>query len=474
MLVTPQLTSAYHKVRRDLLWQRKSESYWAGHLSSSALSTATAVSALSIAAKQGDQTAGDDQLIDAGIGWLAGQQNADGGWGDTDLSYSNVATTMLVQAAMHLGRRTGTHADRLQRAQSYLDRAGGTEALRERYGRDKTFAVPILTNCALAGLCPWKDVPALPFELACFPQRYYRWLGLPVVSYAIPALVAVGQARYHHRKPRNPLLRYARRKTCESSLDIVNKMQPESGGFLEAIPLTSFVVMSLASIGHGSHPVVRSGLKFLRASVREDGSWPIDTNLATWNTTLAIQALGIDGKWDSESCLEWLLSCQHQKQHPFTGAAPGGWAWSHLSVRRSRCGRHGWGATGTGELPPAAAAFVRRPISYPQGRAHGTRLASRSAEFRWRVADLLSRMGKAAIRSEWYRFDGPRVTRLGRLGGTLSPARLNPSSAVALPTCDGLSSATAVGYRFGLATKTTRGSKTRCMVPRKCSSRIAT
>ena len=337
MLITPRLTSAYGKARRDLLRERTNDSHWIGRLSSSALSTATAVSALSIAGKRsiavkhGNETAADRKLIDAGIDWLAAQQNEDGGWGDTDFSYSNIATTMLVQAAIHLSERTGAYADSLDRAQSYVDRTGGTAALRQRFGRDKTFAVPILTNYALAGLCRWIEVSSLPFELACVPQRFYRWLGLPVVSYAIPALVAVGQARYHHLKPRSPLRRYVRNRTRESSLNVVQRMQPESGGFLEAIPLTSFVVMSLASIGESNHPVVQQGLKFLRSSVREDGSWPIDTNLATWNTTLAVNALEVDGKWDSKSCLEWLLTCQHQRQHPFTGATQGGWGWSDLS-----------------------------------------------------------------------------------------------------------------------------------------------
>lgn len=29
--------------------------------------------------------------------------------------------------------------------------------------------------------------------------------------------------------------------------------------------------------------------------------------------------------------VRWLLSCQHQSQHPFTGAMPGGWGWTDLS-----------------------------------------------------------------------------------------------------------------------------------------------
>ena len=77
--------------------------------------------------------------------------------------------------------------------------------LRQRYGKDKTFAVPILTNYALAGLVDWSEVAPLPFELACVPQHFYRWTRMPVVSYAVPALVAIGQARFFHRPPRFPL-----------------------------------------------------------------------------------------------------------------------------------------------------------------------------------------------------------------------------------------------------------------------------
>ena len=339
MLASSRLTSAYYKARRDLLWQRGSNGQWTGELSSSALSTSTAVSALAVAMKektdsrrQDDQELADNELIDRGLAWLTQQQNSDGGWGDTDLSYSNISTTMLAQAAIHLGGRADFYDTCLQRAADFVRAAGGIDAVRRRYGKDKTFAVPILTNYALAGLCSWNDVAALPFELASLPKKVYRWLNLHVVSYAIPALVAVGQVRHHHVKPRNPITRYLRDRSRQSSLDVVQQMQPASGGFLEAIPLTSFVAMSLAACGRKQkHPIVQQALRFIRDSVRQDGSWPIDTNLATWNTSLAINALGVDGKWDSAASLEWLLACQHAQTHPFTGAEPGGWGWSDLS-----------------------------------------------------------------------------------------------------------------------------------------------
>src|SRR5690606_13312605 len=130
----------------------------------------------------------------------------------------------------------------------------------------------------------------LPFELACLPQHWYRFLRLPVVSYAIPALVAIGQARFYHRPPWNPALRWLRRSCVKRSMEVLERIQPVSGGFLEATPLTSFVVMSLASMGRADDAVVQRGVAFLIDSIRDDGSWPIDTNLATWNTTLSINA----------------------------------------------------------------------------------------------------------------------------------------------------------------------------------------
>ncbi len=224
------------------------------------------------------------------------------------------------------------HNGLLERAEAYIAAHGGAAGLRRRYGRDKTFAAPILTNCALAGIVPWQRVAPLPFELACLPQSMYRFLRLPVVSYAIPALVAIGQARYFHKKPLNPLLRLTRATAVEPSLRVLEEMQPASGGYLEAVPLTSFVVMSLAAIGRVDHPVTRRGVEFLLHSVRPDGSWPIDTNLATWNTTLALNALAGGGEDLPEvASLDWLLDCQHRGQHPFTGAEPGGWGWSNLS-----------------------------------------------------------------------------------------------------------------------------------------------
>ena len=151
----------------------------------------------------------------------------------------------------------------------------------------------------MAGLASWRDISPLPFELACVPQKFYRLVQMPVVSYAIPALVAIGQARYFHQKPWNPLMRLLRHLAVAPSLRVLGAMQPASGGYLEATPLTSFVVMSLAATGRADHAVAKNGVDFLASSVGTDGSWPIDTNLATWNTTLAINALASSSTGDT-------------------------------------------------------------------------------------------------------------------------------------------------------------------------------
>lgn len=339
MLIDSQrLHDAYEIVRARLLAEREAAGHWVGRLASSALSTATAVSALALLRRDERAAAAIacdwGRLVDRGVEWILARQNRDGGWGDTDLSYSNVATTMLVVAAVRLAGKAEACGAAIARAERYVQLKGGIAGLRARYGRDKTFAVPILTNCALAGFVPWREVTPLPFEAAVVPQRWYRFLQLPVVSYAIPALVAIGQARFFHVPPRFPLAWLVRRAAVQPSLRVLERMQPESGGYLEAVPLTSFVVMALAGMGRACHPVALRGARFLVASVRQDGSWPIDSNLATWNTTLALSALAAGGDDFSEigpQCVEWLLSCQHRSVHPFTGARPGGWGWSDLS-----------------------------------------------------------------------------------------------------------------------------------------------
>lgn len=343
------IREALEFTRAELLAVRDSKGCWTGELSSSGLSTATAVCALALVDRHvQNATSGHQTVIKRGLEWLARNVNADGGWGDTDLSLSNISTTTLVWAAF--GSVPGAdekYRSIVRGAEKWLtDRAGGTQpkqlarSILQRYGNDRTFSVPILTMCAVAGRLgagkdAWREVLPLPFELAAFPHEWFAALRLPVVSYALPALIAIGQARHFHRPTRNPFTRVMRNLLRERTLEKLGRIQPSSGGFLEATPLTSFVTMSLAASGQVAHPVTQLAIRFLERSARADGSWPIDTNLATWVTTLSVNALArdFDFKWgvdEAAAIRDWLLEQQYREVHPYTNAAPGGWAWTNL------------------------------------------------------------------------------------------------------------------------------------------------
>ena len=370
----PRLRAALAKATAELIAERNALGFWEGELSSSALSTATAVTALALALKHGTNLQSPilnpQSSIDSGLRWLAEHQNADGGWGDTTKSLSNISTTTLCWAAFGAAGADEKFSVTVERAKDWLARnsvppasrrvepreekddtvspesePGGTPGARfadqlacaiiARYGKDRTFSVPILTMCALAGRLgegreAWRHVIPLPFELAACPHQLFAALRLPVVSYALPALIAIGQARHVHAPSRNPFARLTRMATREKTLGKLTEIQPSNGGFLEATPLTSFVTMSLAASGQVNHIVTQRGLEFLLKSQRPDGSWPIDTNLSTWCTTLTIDALPHTAIRDPQSTIDWLLKQQYRTEHPYTHAAPGGWAWTDL------------------------------------------------------------------------------------------------------------------------------------------------
>lgn len=343
---------------QHLLDERCAQGHWRGELSSSALSTATAICALSAfldsSACSAESIGRIQELCERGIRWLVENQNADGGWGDTTKSFSNISTTALCWAAF--AGKDKLHAQTveackawLQRAvagkstdpQRPLDAASLAAAIRASYGKDHTFSVPILTVLTLSGrLGPepqaWKLVPQLPFELAAFPHAWYAKLHLPVVSYALPALIAIGLVRFTRAGSWNLPLKFLRHMVKSRTLRVLEEIQPSSGGYIEAIPLTSFVCVSLIGANLASQVVVRRGLEFLVNSIRPDGSWAIDSDLSLWTTTLSIGALGESGLVEQfsgeerQQLRDWILNTQFQTEHPYTHAAPGGWAWTDL------------------------------------------------------------------------------------------------------------------------------------------------
>lgn len=300
---------------------------WRGALSSSAISTSVSVFAL--------QRIDADRYatqISAGVHWLLTTMRADGSWGDSVESPSNMTATLLTYVSLYAVEQAPDEA------RQYLCRQFGddseealTQGVLHYYGRDYTFSVPILMMCALAGVIKsWKFIPTFPFELATLPQRLFRYLNLPVVSYAVPALIAIGICQMNKK---GGLLSPLRRLFVPKAMRVLLRMQPVDGGFLEAAPLTAFVSMCLAEGGFRQHEVTQRCAQFLVDTIREDGSWPIDTNLSGWLTSLAAKVLPHDGQWtmDNMKCEMAIKRNATTTIHPFTAAAPGGWGWSDLS-----------------------------------------------------------------------------------------------------------------------------------------------
>ena len=309
-----------------LLSKRTQGGLWRGELSSSAISTAVAIFALrQIDANRYAET------IQCGAEWLLHTMQADGSWGDSIESPSNMTATLLTYAALFaMGQAP-------EATRHYLsERFGGVtdeaiiKGVLTYYGKDLTFSVPILVMCASAGVIhDWERIPPLPFELSVLPQRLFRFLQLPVVSYAIPALIAVGILRFQRGK--QGILSPLRHRFIAPSLRVLERLQPVHGGFLEAAPLTAFVSMCLSCAGFRSHPVTQKAAQFLLNTVRPDGSWPIDTDLSGWVTSISIKVLADDLSIDDRRSLDRQLCANaFTYPHPFTGARPGGWGWSDL------------------------------------------------------------------------------------------------------------------------------------------------
>lgn len=336
-----KLEIRFKELGKILVDELNEDGFWTGELSSSALGVAVSVAALHF-----HDPAENRKEIHLGLTWLKHNINDDGSYGDTPESPGNISTSLLVYAGIHLYSKNDSALQQLQAdIASYLllndidissDKIA--DAILANYKKDYTFSVPILCMCALCGIPEqhaFRNIPQLPFELALIPRTFYRLLNLSVVSYAIPALIAVGIVIFKKKKS-GRLARWIRSGAEKKAIKLLERTMPESGGFLEAIPLTAFVALSLVNAEQKNSIVVEKGISFLKRTQRADGGWPIDVDLSTWVSTLSIKALGarkdeILNSAQQIKIREHLKSVQNKTVHPFNGTSPGGWGWTNYS-----------------------------------------------------------------------------------------------------------------------------------------------
>jgi squalene-hopene/tetraprenyl-beta-curcumene cyclase len=300
--------------------QRCPAGYWVGELSSSPLATAMAALALHLR----DRHANDERVRRA-VAWLLLRQHADGGWGDALDDPSNINTTSLAVAVLTMVApgEPGV-AEALRHARRLLDTFGGYAAVGDP--QRCTLSGPCRTVSAVAGLMDASRMKILRPDVILLPRGVRR-----TISTTFPAYLSL--STLHDRlSPAPAWLRPVRPRSLRLAREWLARAQGPNGSFEESAFLTGLIVMALQAAGLGALPWLQYAVEFLLVSQRDDGSWPIDRDLETFDTDMAIFALHESGADLATerfvATRDWLLARQFDVPCFPTGAAPGGWAWA--------------------------------------------------------------------------------------------------------------------------------------------------
>ncbi|MGH2347410.1 MAG: prenyltransferase/squalene oxidase repeat-containing protein, partial [Chloroflexota bacterium] len=316
----PTARAALDRALQCLLDGQRARRYWVGVLSSSALASAIAIVALQLSDSERHA-----DVIGRGRRRLLETQAADGGWGDAEVDPSNINATALAIGALTFTAPNSPEAGAsraLARAHDCLDRFGGFDAVGDP--RRCTLSGPARTVAALAGLMDWHRIKRLRPEIVLLPARLRR-----TISTTFPAYLSI--AGVHARMAPHPLnllptYRYARRRV----VDWLQRTQGPDGSFEASAFLTSVIIACMVLGDHGALPWLPAAVRFVVESQREDGGWPIDRDLETFDTAMSVQALSEAGIAvpHADQVRDWLLARQFQEPCFPTGARPGGWAWA--------------------------------------------------------------------------------------------------------------------------------------------------
>jgi squalene-hopene/tetraprenyl-beta-curcumene cyclase len=305
------------------LTRQQRTDHWVGTLSSSALATAMSTVAL----KMMDAKHYADQ-IQRGRRWLIRTQLADGGWGDAVIDEANINATSLAIAALVFTqgeKRDAAEERALSHGLRRLQQFGGWPAVGDP--QRCTLSGPCRTVASLAGLMDFKRIKRLRPEVILLPARVRRTISTTFPAYLSIALLHSARGK----QPLNWLPTY--RSAWRKCLAWLQRAQGPNGSFEESAFLTSVIVMGLCGIGHADLPWLKSAMTFIVESQRGDGGWPIDRDLETFDTDMAVFAFYEAGMPvpHGEKVRAWLLGQQSQEPCFPTNAPAGGWPWAKPS-----------------------------------------------------------------------------------------------------------------------------------------------
>lgn len=264
---------------------------WLEEWNGPVIATAAAVGALVLSEQHGGVLGAIDQpthldcayqgdlseLIVGSMHWLARRQHRDGGWAsytDNLDDPSQLMTSMMVRSAFRLIGAPAAYPELGDWMSAFIKNRGGVEQLKTKYGALHSATLLTRGTSALAEVIDWKQLPAIPIERMDFNSKVNRaefWADRESVT---PAIVALGIAAFERNKPLNPWTRWRRARASRRAMDWLARVQWDNGSFANSVPVTSMVLMSLASIRKTASPIVRRGVAYLFDEVRGDGSWP--------------------------------------------------------------------------------------------------------------------------------------------------------------------------------------------------------
>ncbi len=317
------LQHSLDRVADHLRAEQRLAGYWVGELSTSALATAMSMVGL----WQTDR-ARYHSPIARGRHWLFATQHPDGGWGDAVVDPSNINATSLAIGALTLtdtGDTSPTERAALERALALLEGFGGWTAVGDP--ARCTLSGPCRTVAALAGLMDRRHIKRLRPEVILLPPRVRAAIRL--VSTTFPAYLSISTLHSTFAPDtlnRLPTYGWA----CARAERWLRRAQGPNGSFEESAFLTSLIIAFLTTAGRGALPWLPNAIRFVVESQRDDGGWPIDRDLETFDTDMAVFAFAEAGLPIPRADLirDWLLARQFRTVCFPTGAKPGGWAWA--------------------------------------------------------------------------------------------------------------------------------------------------
>ena len=86
----------------------------------------------------------------------------------------------------------------------------------------------------------WRQVPTLPFEYKCVPDKWDLGMQSSASPSAKTLLLAVGLAKHAHKPPQNPVTRVLRRSLRARAVATLEELQSADESFLASTPITAW------------------------------------------------------------------------------------------------------------------------------------------------------------------------------------------------------------------------------------------